>query len=191
MLFYWPHAQGTFSMHLQKHYFLLCYSLVRTFIMFISVTHCPAFIDIHHHLQATQSPLPYMEIRLSPHNCLLLRWCLHKFVVRAFHFQSHILNIIFSSWSYVQSPHTQIFFTGVVMVLPLNCSLPPEWWDTTVYSLPRGPSFSSWTFDCSKGRCQPSGEGTYIPYHTVLCYPGNNILCTTFVVFMWHCSGVL
>ena len=41
----------------------------------------------------------------------------------------------------------------------LKCSLLPDWCDTTVYCLPEWTSSSSWMFDCSKGRCQPSDKG--------------------------------
>ena len=138
-----------------------------------------------------QPTLHYMEYDCSPHSFLLLRWCTGC-LFRAFHFQRRNLNIwswTVSSWSHVQLPHTQTFLSCVFMVLPLNCSSPLDWFDTTAHHLPAGISSSSWTFDCSKSRCQPSDEGTYTPYHTVLCCHGNNILYTVLVVYMWHCSG--
>ena len=39
-------------------------------------------------------------------------------------------------------------------------------WDTSLHCLPKGTPFDSGTFDCSKGRCQPSEGGTsYLQSH--------------------------
>ena len=77
-------------------------------------------------------------------------------------YQPHIVSVFIDihSWSDVQSPHTLIFLSSAVMVLPLKCSLPPGRCITTAYCLSEGASSNSWMSDCSKGRCQPSEKST-------------------------------
>ena len=80
----------------------------------------------------------------------------------------------------------QAFLSCVVMVPPLNCSLPSGWCDTTVHCLREGTSSSGWMFDCNKGRCQPSDKGkSFTPHPCTLCMCtcGTNMI-TSYVTCM-------
>ena len=105
--------------------------------------------------------LPY-----SPDHNFLLFWS-----VSLCCYQSHIISAL-----------TDVHFNK------LKYFLPPERCNTTGGGQRGGTSSSSWTFDCSKGRCEPSDKGTsYAPYHMYLyCskYPHHNLshmLCALFL----------
>ena len=116
-----PHAQRDFP-HSPDHNFLLCWDLsCSDHSHIVSV-----LIDIHQHLHPqtihTVSFTLYGEIRLSPHYSSLLRWCLYKFVLRAFHFQNHkycrqLKSCTFTSYSLIPQlccygATSELFFTS-------------------------------------------------------------------------------